>query len=194
MQKVRDFRAVLTAMQIILSQEPLLQWELGLVSLDQLQDTDTRHTIVKEFIDQLEHSYRCLGIMGFAGKRDFDVEPDRLFDAAKDVRQASLHQIFPVDRALEGIRDEGAYVRSLELVLIQGQELFVVEIKGKTDRIEVSIIGKKYIKGIDPRGLRSAEDIKSLQSIYTADEDKVKMARKIWQVFLAAFTAKGLQP
>jgi len=185
MQKVRDFRVVLTAMQIILSGMPLLQWELEVVSLDQFQDTETRHRIFKEFIDQLQLSgrYECLGIMGFSGRRDFDIEPGRLFDAVKDARQASLHQIFPVDRALEDIRGEGAYVRSLELVLIQRRQLLIVEMKGKTDRMEVSVIDKKDMGRSDPRRLQSADDIKSLQTIYISNEERVEIARDIWELF-----------
>jgi hypothetical protein len=193
MQKVRDFRAVLTAMQSILLRDSMLQWRLDYVSLDQFRDSEARHTIIEEFINRLSKTYECLGIMRFTGKRDFDVEPRRLFDAVKDVRQATLHQIFPIEKALEEVRQEGAYARSLQLILTRGQELFIVELKGEKDRVEVSVIGKKDIRGIASENLRSADDIKSLQTIYVTSEDRVRIANEIWRLFFGVLTEHAAQ-
>ena len=120
-----------------------------------------------------------------SGKRDFEITPRDRFDAAKDTRTASLLELYPVEKVLKNIRQEGAYTRGLRLVLRDKNSLLEVWLKGKTNRTEISVLQEReFSRG---SAVRNTADIGTLSVIYLEDQRRIEVACGLWRVFCDMF-------
>ena len=184
-RKTRDFKVVLDAVKQILARDSLSRWDVELISIDALDGSERRYTLLVRWIQAISNKYEILGSLEVSGKRDLEIAPDDKFDAAKDVRTASLLKIYPVEEVLKNMRREGAYTRGLRLVLRDKSSLLEVWLKGKRDRTEVSVLQEREFS----RGsvVRNTADIQALPMIYLEDQRRIKVAYDLWRAFCEVF-------
>jgi len=184
-RKMRDFNVVLEAVKQILGRDNLARWDTGLVSIDEVPDSERRYELLMEWIQTISEEYEILGSLEVFGKRDFEITPRNKFDAAKDIRTASLLELYSVEEVLENIRQEGAYTRGLRLVLRDKSSLLEVWLKGKTNRTEISVLQEREFS----RGsvVRNTADIQALPVIYLEDQRRIKVAYDLWRAFCEVF-------
>jgi len=146
-RKTRDFKIVLNLIDQILARDTRSSWETELVSVDVLESSEQRYVLLERWVQTISDKYQVHGSLEVSGKRDLSIETQDDFDATKDVRMATLMELYPVKNVLENVKREGAYTRGLKLVLQDGESLFEISLKGKTDRTEISILqGREFSK------------------------------------------------
>ena len=184
-RKRRDFSIVLKAVQHILAEDSLTRWSTKLITIDNISDSELRHTILLKWIQGLSDRFQVLGSLGVSGKRDFEVMPDSEFDAAKDRRTASLLELYPVEKVLDNIKQEGAYTRGLVLVLRDQEALLEVELKGKRRRMDVTIAQKREFSEDLP--VERAEQLQGMPTLQLDDDSRIELASEIWRCFCESF-------
>lgn len=179
-KKARDYRVVFDVFDRIIREGFYWRWRTETRSLEQLGSAQERHDVLQAFTDTLSNSFTILGILGVSGKRDPSLTTNRTFDAVKDIRIASLSQVFPLADALAAVKVEGAYAKGLELVCVLDDVLLVAEVKGKENRFDVSLSQKKLLGDIDATQVSTVEDIKNLPNAYLDEAIERELISKVW--------------
>jgi hypothetical protein len=179
-KKARDYRVVLDVFNRAFQEGFYWRWWTETRSLEELDSAQERHDVLQTFIDALSNSFTILGILGVAGKRDPTLTPNRIFDAVKDIRVATLSQIYPLTDALAAVKVEGAYAKGLELVCVLDDLLLVAEVKGKESRFDVTLSQKKLLGDTDAAQMSTVENIKNLPNAYLDEARERELISRVW--------------
>ena len=179
-KKARDYRVVFDVFDRIIRDGFYWHWWTEPRSLEQLDSAQERHDVLQAFTNVLSKRFTILGVLGISGKRDPSLSPNRIFDAVKDTRIASLLQVYPLVNALAAVKVEGAYAKGLELVCVLDDWLLVAEVKGKENRFDVSLSLKKLVGKMDPAQLSTVENIKNLPNAYFDEVTERELISQIW--------------
>lgn len=179
-RKMKDYQAVLDLFSGILGRNSLMDWRIEVVSIDQLPSPDQKREILNGFGAALREQFDLLGILGVSGKRDQELIPAKDFDAAKDLRTATLNRIYPLQEALHEVEREGAYTRGLHLVCTDQRAIYVIELKGKQRRVEVALLEKRDLEARPLSHIETAEQLAQLPNVYIEDDERIRIAMSSW--------------